>query len=455
MIVDTSLEYLRRLTADVQGDLELVLDVANAYRYVAEVEGVTIGPNLGQVDNAERDLTIAEGLIQSVLRTQPANRMALLSAAQVAEDRMAVAWQGGRNDRSLPFARKSAEWLEKFNAGKADEHWAPEILRAYANVAHQYMIADRLDEALRFANRGSDLAALFDLPRARAGFLDTRALALRYQGDLDGALESIRESVRLNESAPTGYARSINLSMALAREGWILGDGGISLGRTEEAVEVLERAFQIADDLVHKDASDEAARSRLFLAGGPLAEILRHTDAHRALAVFDHTYRDMSQISSRLLQIREVNLLAGSSDALRSLGRRAEARQRLDQAFTLLSQLKLYPADKIEAGSGPYRALCARADYEEDTGNVARGIEVYEGLLDRLTAGGAKPETSLQDAVHLSHIWTSLAVLYRRHGRADAASALDTRRLQLWREWELKLPNNSFVLRQIAEKIAR
>src|SRR5262249_58744637 len=60
--------------------------------------------------------------------------------------------------------------------------------------------------------------------------------------------------------------------------------------------------------LVHKDANDEAARSRLYLAGGPLGEILRHSDARRALAVLEHTYRDMSQIRSRLLQIREVDL---------------------------------------------------------------------------------------------------------------------------------------------------
>ena len=181
-----------------------------------------------------------------------------------------------------------------------------------------------------------------------------------------------------------------------------------------------------------------------------MADILRHSDARRALSVYDHTYRDMAEISSKLLQIREVNLLAGSSYALRSLGRPAEARQRLDAAFALLSQLKLYPAQKIEAGSEADKALCALADHEADTGNVARAIEVYQGLLDRLEAGGAKPETSLPDAVDLSHIWASVAVLDRRTGRVDLASALEKRRMELWRHWERKLPNNPFVLRQIA-----
>ncbi len=31
------------------------------------------------------------------------------------------------------------------------------------------------------------------------------------------------------------------------------------------------------------------------------------------------------------------------------------------------------------------------------------------------------------------------------------ASTLEARRLELWRHWERKLPNNPFVLRQLAE----
>ena len=84
LIVDTSLEYLRRLSADVQDDPELALEVGAAYMAIAEVEGLTTGPNLGQLDAARRDLEIAEGLIQSVLTSQPGNRTALLRAVQIA-----------------------------------------------------------------------------------------------------------------------------------------------------------------------------------------------------------------------------------------------------------------------------------------------------------------------------------------------------------------------------------
>ena len=71
LIVDTSLEYLRRVAADVQHDPDLALEVANAYMRVARVQGVPISANLGQMDKAEQNLRIADGLVHSVLLSQP------------------------------------------------------------------------------------------------------------------------------------------------------------------------------------------------------------------------------------------------------------------------------------------------------------------------------------------------------------------------------------------------
>ncbi len=124
----------------------------------------------------------------------------------------------------------------------------------------------------------------------------------------------------------------------------------------------------------------------------------------------------------------------------------------MDRAFAILKELKLYPAEKIEAGGEADAALSALADHEAETGNVTRGIEIYRELLDR--ARGAKPETSLIDAVNLSNIYRSMAALYSRGRHADLVSAMETRRLDLWRQWDRKLPNNAFVRRQIAAAAA-
>ena len=126
------------------------------------------------------------------------------------------------------------------------------------------------------------------------------------------------------------------------------------------------------------------------------------------------------------------------------------ARRRLDAAFERLRQLKLYPAETVEPGSEADHALRARADHEAETTNIPRALQVYQELLDRIAAAKPKPETNLVDATDLSNTYAGMAVVHRRAKQADLASALEARRLELWRLWERKLPNNPFVLRQIA-----
>src|SRR5205814_1030004 len=107
-------------------------------------------------------------------------------------------------------------------------------------------------------------------------------LASRSVGDLDRALRSAQEAVTMLDPGTTEptYQKAMAFVLALARLGWVLGEeNAISLGRSHEAVDVLHRAFRIADSYVHKDSDDEAARARLFVAGSPLADVLRHSDS--------------------------------------------------------------------------------------------------------------------------------------------------------------------------------
>src|SRR5262249_9227946 len=87
LIVNTSLQYLRALGAEVHDDPTIALEIGNAYMRVARVQGVPISTNLGQTDQAEKNLVVAKGYIDSVLASQPGNRIALLRAAQIAHDR--------------------------------------------------------------------------------------------------------------------------------------------------------------------------------------------------------------------------------------------------------------------------------------------------------------------------------------------------------------------------------
>jgi hypothetical protein len=172
LIVDTSLAYLRRLAAEVRGDPELGLEIGNAYMRVARVQGVPTSNNLGEMEQADESLRTAEGLVHSVLAAQPHNRMAMLRAAQIAHDRMILAWWLKRpKGQSMDFARKSATSLEHYlNTGGIDNGETDGVFVTYTNVVKQYMREDQADEALRLGRRALDLARSVDQPR-RAGAL--------------------------------------------------------------------------------------------------------------------------------------------------------------------------------------------------------------------------------------------------------------------------------------------
>ncbi|HKV77571.1 MAG TPA: serine/threonine-protein kinase [Candidatus Sulfotelmatobacter sp.] len=457
LIVDTSLDYLRRMAADVRGDAGLSLEIGNAYMNVARVQGVPIAPTLGQMDQAEQSLRIAEGFVQSALKAQPGNRMAMLRAAQIAHDRMILARFRDDSGGALELAKQSSEWLERFNAGNGDEAESYAILNTYLNVADQFSTEDELNESLRLCKRASEIAGTLNQPALKGNFLRISAEILRKRGDLDQALSTIQQSVRLLDPGPDWMSQGIQthyFQLALVYQGRILGeDTSANLGRPQEAVKTLKRAFEIADAFVHRDPNDHGYRGNLGTAGIALGNILRHSDPHAALDVYDHTLRHLNEVTGDLhLQRYEVNVLAGSSYPLRKLGRGGEARQRLDLVFQLLRQFKFYPADHISLGSDTEGSVRALADYEAQNGRLSRGIEMYEKLLTQLQPTEADPEFNAEDAVRLSAICDSAASLYRRAGQRDRASALEARRAEIWRQWDHKLPNNPFVQRQMAAK---
>lgn len=140
------------------------------------------------------------------------------------------------------------------------------------------------DEALRLRGRGAGIYRILVINPTPVCF-EVSVEVLRRRGDLDEALKQIQEAVEKKLDLGPAYANQAtqaNLVLAPTKEGRILGeDNGVSLGRSEEAVAPLERAFLLADDFVRRDPDDQTSRGRLAMAGITLANILRHSDASR------------------------------------------------------------------------------------------------------------------------------------------------------------------------------
>jgi serine/threonine-protein kinase len=453
-IVDTSLEYLGRLTADAGSDPDLALDVGTAYMRVARVEGVPISPSLGQTDQAEQHLRMAETFITRVLSSQPGNRTAQLRSAQIAHDQMIVAGQKRQLDEAFRLGQIAGRRLERYlSTGDIPADEAEQVIITYMNVAFRYFLNGRYEDAIRITRKTIDIANATNHPDQVGSALTVVARAELARGQLDEALAAAHEaSQRLERFADTTVTRKIQYALALIREAEILAaPDRVNLGRPADAIPLLQRAFEMTDDVAARDPGESSSRLQLPLSGSLLAALVRESDPARALAICDRVLLRAGEVKNNTLaRLAEVAALADSSYPLRALHRDAEARARLDAAFARLAELKQYPGAPLTLHSEALDALSARADDEAARGDIAHAIDTYQKLLTQVLATGPKFETDLADATDVSRLYAALARLERRAGRATDANALDERRTRIWRQWEKALPGNPFIARQIA-----
>jgi tetratricopeptide (TPR) repeat protein len=453
-IVDTSLDYLQRLTADAGNDPDLALDVGTAYMRVARVEGVPISPNLGQTNQAEQHLRMAETLITRVLSAQPRNRTAQLRSAQIAHDQMIVAGQKRQLDEAFRLGQVAGQRLERYlSTGDIPADEAEQVIITYMNVAFRYFLNGRYEDAIRMTRKTIDIAKATNHPDQVGPALTVVARAELARGQLDDALAAAHEaSQTLERFADTTVTRKTQYALALIREAEILADPDrVNLGQPADAIPLLQRAFEMTDDVASRDPGESTSRLQLPLSGGLLARLTGESDPAHALATYDRVLLRAGEVKNNTLaRLAEVSALADSSYPLRALHRDAEARARLDAAFAKLAELKQYPGAPVTLRSEALDALLARADDETARGNMAHAIEIYQNLVEQVRATGPKIETDLADATDVSRLYASLAALERRAGRSDEAAALDARRSQIWQRWGKALPGNPFVARQIA-----
>jgi tetratricopeptide (TPR) repeat protein len=416
---------------------------------VGRVQGVPISANLGQTENAETNLQLAEGLIASVLQAQPRNRMAALRMAQILHDRMVLAQARRPDTAALPLAERSHEWWDRYlDGGPVDANEKAQVAIVGVNVANWLGQRDRVDAADKMLRRTIDVARATGQPNYVGSAYITLTHMRRNAGDLDGALASSTDAVRLLQAAAAVKDRGRIHAFALALEakGEVLAATGIGFGRNAEAAVFFAQCVQLAEAEARQDPSDVSSRSLLTSCALKLGNSLLASDPQRALAAFvDGLSRSAEIKNSARARRRDVRLLAGSAAALRGLRRLPEARTRLDAAFARLSELKTYPAPAIEPGSETFELLRELAEWHGASGDARQAIAVYTELQQKLEKAGSAPESELADAVDLTSLLNAQARLHRAASQPELAAALDRRRQELRALWRQKKPANLFV----------
>jgi tetratricopeptide (TPR) repeat protein len=455
-LVSASLEYLEGLASQVQHDPDLAQEVAEGYWQIAQIQGVPTGLNLGESPQAEANLKKSDVLTDAVLAARPHDGRALERSAFIAQDRMILAEQDHRRAEALMRARETADRASRLlREPQLRTSQIDNSAVLFGNVALAHTNMHLYSDAVRYAQRSVELVRQLPSSQFRVGqSLSLLANALRYEGDLDGALRAIEEARSLVEAGVyhDSTIRAFHLYGVILRQGLILGeDGGVSLGRRDEAARALQVALDMNEQIARADPNDSVSRGRVGTLTRELGKILHHTDPEHALAVFDLGIRRLGEIPTNLKARRDrATLLAGSSYPLRSLHRIAEARRRIDAAIALLKETKDYPASRVPLDSEIFTVLQAQADSEADDGDASVALKLYEKLLGLVMAGEPEPLIDLRDAPRMSGLYASLAALCRRTGKPAEAATMESRRLDLWQNWQRKLPNNSFVQHHLA-----
>jgi len=453
-----SIQYLESLGREDLRNRQLALEIGAAYLRVARIQGVPEWNQLGRYEDAERSLSKVAEITSTVLAADPANREALWQSANAAHDRAVIAYVQRRPGQVFAYSPKVVEGFDRLaRLGSLTRREINGATYIYGDLAEVHIGLHRFEDAVRYARLGIDYSRNNTaVPGPRAQAFNMLAGALTYLGDFQGALAAVREARALweqlrRDEGDALYTRLI-LYQTRCREGLLLGeDGGVNLNQPKEAGFRLEEAFAATEEYAQTDRNDFEARITIATGGHYLGDLLRRSNPKRALEVYNHSLLRIREVPNDVAARRmEALLLAGSSYVARALHRESDAKERIDAAFRLLAETGDYPATAVQPGSEADMALQALADHYAETGQPDRAIELFERRRKQFETCNSCAETDLPAAANLSRLDASLAATLRHMGSTEKAAAVEAARAELWRQWNRKLPNNPFVLRQIA-----
>ncbi len=463
-IVATSLEYLDRLSREAGNDSGLKLELAAAYTDTASILGRRGLPNLGRYEDARVALEKADSLLRQVLARNPRDRAALRglvnNGMELADILQRVKSGEEAQRRAFAVARDADRLLSGSEPNSEELSLA---VHAYSRISsillNETRVADAhvfMDKAVALQRRLVELVKTPSTTFALAGTLRMYGTQLRYEGDLERAIQNLEEARRIVEQFPADAHTLIERSTVLYYLGVTLGEvEGLSLGHSEAGVKALTESLAICRRLVAADPKDMNARIDLAQAATKAGRILAVRDPARALALFDEGIAVLSAAPA-VEKSRDylVRLWCDSTSALNALHRGAEARRRIALAIAALRAAHRYPFTETTPTSEEDALLRAKAETEEAAGHLSKAIEIREEAVRTYRRDKAFFETDLQHAFGLANQWNRIAALHRKAGRPDAARANDALRAALWRSWLARDPSNPFVLRQLSGAVA-
>jgi tetratricopeptide (TPR) repeat protein len=282
-LVRDALGYLDTLAQEAGGDATLQRDLAVAYHRVGDIQGGTLGSNLGDTDGAIASYRKSLEILDTVLRADSANPRIRRDIASVSLALSLIIFDKGDVPASLAIAGRARTLLEPVaRADTMDPGLRLELSAAYDHLGVLSLETGDPGAAAELHRR--NIRGLEAVPfHERSTPPVRRALSVGHHhladaqvqlGDLPGALESHRQARAIRVALAQEFPDNADYKGLVAASNYYMADILAELGRPAEAL-ALHRANAAGDSAVLRtDPRNSAARSGVAFGQSRIGDML-------------------------------------------------------------------------------------------------------------------------------------------------------------------------------------
>jgi hypothetical protein len=450
LIVRRALEYLDGLTSEADDDPDLGRELATAYVKIGEIQGSTLGPNLGRprdgLESHAKAQRILDGLIAS-------GHNDVATRAIVARSLFGVANLHGALGEAGPMrasGRAAADVLATLPKDAAFDFRL--AARGSASLANAAIDDGDGAAAARHARDALDVAERWGRaapsPEARYWIAcghEALGIAANLVGDPDQAVREMRASIAIIEPLlaehpeDASYRRELWYLHALTAAAlWGAGDGRTwmaNLGDRTEAERQLRQNVPLAERMAQQDPGDTRAALQIVTSLDTLGALVGERDPATALPMFQGARARFAALpaSARAAGYArqfERSGLCAMTVSLAKQKRRADALAAADAGIAIAAQEASEPAAAFDARMAPWMCRFEAARARRALGDDADAA----GLLDE-TAAGLRSILAVRPSTTAPYIGLVETLGLLASLRPPRRCALLGEALEVWRSW--------------------
>ncbi|APV52093.1 hypothetical protein BWI17_21930 [Betaproteobacteria bacterium GR16-43] len=401
-LVGTALEYLDRLAAESGGDPVLAVEVAGAYRKLAEIRGDSRGAHLGDPADARRNAERAVALLESVEATDPDNLAVLREHRVVALLLGRLTLEAGDASGVNHTARAAAiaERIVRLpSAGLEDRRNLAATLAEYGGIlavvkGDAAAAAVQLDRAIALLEAlvrefPADVATQASLAYA----CERRAMAVEISGrpeDLPRAIALLDRSIAATEAIVRDDPLGVSVPQTLVRRYNNAARVRLKAGDIAGARDHAARGRALVERLAASDPGNVANATMRVSALATSSDVeLREGRHERAIALAREAIAADARLPAEVrtgLIVREnvtgaKQSLAASACALSEQASLPRARRvaLVQEARTLLSESRAFKQELVQRGIDASDAAIAIGEIDAEL----RRCDAVRARLDK------------------------------------------------------------------------